>query len=78
MKTWLSLVVNLTAAVFYLLFAFDRIDWRAVALIAVSSLVGGSVGARIGRRISPTALRVTIVLVGLAGLAVMVARQVGA
>ena len=77
-KTWLSLVVNLTAAVFYLLFAFDRIDWRAVALIAVSSLVGGSVGARIGRRISPTALRVTIVLVGLAGLAVMVARQVGA
>lgn len=77
-KTWLSLVVNLTAAVFYLFFAFDRIDWRAVALIAVSSLVGGSVGARIGRRISPTALRVTIVLVGLAGLAVMVARQVGA
>ena len=77
-QTWLSLVVNLTAAVFYLLFAFDRIDWRAVALIAVSSLVGGSVGARIGRRISPTALRVTIVLVGLAGLAVMVARQVGA
>ncbi|CAM3716849.1 sulfite exporter TauE/SafE family protein [Micrococcus flavus] len=77
-KTWLSLVVNLTAAAFYLLFAFDRIDWRAVALIAVSSLVGGSVGARIGRRISPVALRVTIVVVGLAGLAVMIARQVGA
>ncbi|MBN6766907.1 sulfite exporter TauE/SafE family protein [Micrococcus luteus] len=75
-KTWLSLVVNLTAAAFYLVFAFDRIDWRAVLLIALSSLVGGLVGARIGRRISPTALRVTIVIVGLAGLVVMVMRQV--
>ena len=45
-------------------------------LIALSSLVGGLVGARIGRRISPTALRVTIVIVGLAGLVVMVMRQV--
>lgn len=75
-KTWLSLVVNLTAAAFYLVFAFDRIDWRAVLLIALSSLVGGLVGARIGRRISPTALRVTIVIVGLVGLVVMVMRQV--
>ena len=69
-------MVNLTAAAFYLVFAFDRIDWRAVLLIALSSLVGGLVGARIGRRISPTALRVTIVIVGLAGLVVMVMRQV--
>lgn len=73
-KTWLSLCVNLVAAVFYLLFAFDRIDWVAVLLIAVSSLVGGSVGARIGRRISPTLLRGVIVAVGLVGLVVMLLR----
>ena len=75
-KTWLSLCVNLVAACFYLLFAFDRIDWVAVLLIAVSSLVGGSVGARIGRRISPTLLRGVIVAVGLVGLAVMLVRLV--
>ena len=75
-KTWLSLSVNLIAAVSYLLFAFDRIDWTAVLLIAASSLVGGSVGARIGRRISPTLLRGVIVVVGLAGLTSMILRLV--
>ncbi|GAA3796689.1 TSUP family transporter [Micrococcus endophyticus] len=75
-KTWLSLVVNLVAATSYLLFAFDRIDWTAVLLIAASSMVGGLVGARIGRRISPTVLRIVIVVVGLAGLVSMVLRLV--
>lgn len=75
-KTWLSLAVNLIAATSYLLFAFERIDWTAVLLIAASSMVGGLVGARIGRRISPTALRVVIVVVGLAGLASMLLRLV--
>ena len=75
-KTWLSLAVNLVAATSYLLFAFDRIDWTAVLLIAASSMVGGLVGARIGRRISPTVLRIVIVVVGLAGLVSMVLRLV--
>ncbi|GAA4777952.1 sulfite exporter TauE/SafE family protein [Citricoccus nitrophenolicus] len=71
-KTWLSLAVNLIAAVSYLLFAFDRIDWRAVLLIAVSSMIGASLGAQIGRRIKPIWLRVVIVVVGVAGLVNMV------
>ncbi|MFC7402391.1 sulfite exporter TauE/SafE family protein [Citricoccus sp. GCM10030269] len=66
-KTWLSLAVNLIAAVSYLVFAFERIDWRAVLLIGVSSMLGASLGARIGRRIDPFWLRVVIVVVGLAG-----------
>lgn len=73
-KTWLSLAVNLIAAAGYLVFAFDRIDWTAVLLIAVSSLIGGSLGARIGRRIRPNLLRGVIVVVGLAGLFTMVLR----
>lgn len=73
-KTWLSLAVNLIAATSYLLFAFDRIDWTAVLLIAVSSLIGGSVGAQIGRRIRPAVLRSVIVIVGLIGLVVMILR----
>lgn len=75
-KTYLSLVVNLIAAASYLLFAFDRIDWRAVLLIAVSSMLGASLGAQIGRRIRPFWLRVVIVIVGLAGLVNMVWRLV--
>lgn len=75
-KTWLSLAVNLIAATGYLLFAFERIDWTAVLLIAVSSLIGGSLGAKIGRRIKPNVLRAVIVVVGLTGLVNMVVRLV--
>jgi uncharacterized membrane protein YfcA len=61
-------VVNVVAAVGYTLVAFDRISWPAAGVIAVGSLVGGVIGARYGRRLSPNALRATIVVVGLIGL----------
>lgn len=67
-KNLLSLLVNVVAAVGYTLVAFDRISWPAAGLIAVGSLVGGWVGARYGRRLSPNALRAVIVVVGLIGL----------
>ncbi|MGW6377318.1 sulfite exporter TauE/SafE family protein [Rhodococcus sp. NPDC055112] len=67
-KNLLSLLVNLVAATAYTLVAFDRISWAAAGLIAVGSLVGGAVGARYGRQLSPTALRGVIVVVGLIGL----------
>jgi uncharacterized membrane protein YfcA len=35
-----------------------------VLLLAVSSTVGGRLGATVGRRLSPTALRVAIVVLG--------------
>jgi uncharacterized membrane protein YfcA len=56
------------AAVAYTLVAFDRISWEAAGLIAVGSLIGGWLGARYGRRLSPNALRIVIVIVGLIGL----------
>ncbi|MDP9166837.1 MAG: sulfite exporter TauE/SafE family protein [Actinomycetota bacterium] len=67
-KNLLSLLVNLVAAAAYTLVAFDRISWAAAGLIAVGSLVGGFLGAHYGRRLSPSALRVVIVIVGLIGL----------
>ncbi|HMS75223.1 sulfite exporter TauE/SafE family protein [Gordonia sp. (in: high G+C Gram-positive bacteria)] len=67
-KNLLSLVVNVVAAVTYTITAFDRISWAAAGLIAAGSLIGGVLGARYGRRLSPTALRATIVVVGLIGL----------
>ncbi|WP_129977508.1 sulfite exporter TauE/SafE family protein [Rhodococcus sp. Q1] len=67
-KNLLSLVVNVVAACAYILVAFDRIDWTVAALIAVGSLIGGHLGSHYGRRLSPVALRIVIVVVGLIGL----------
>ncbi|MGE2814758.1 sulfite exporter TauE/SafE family protein [Mycobacterium heidelbergense] len=67
-KNLLTLVVNLVAAMSYTLVAFDRISWPVAGIIAAGSLIGGFLGARYGRRLSPNALRSTIVVVGLIGL----------
>jgi uncharacterized membrane protein YfcA len=67
-KVLLTLAVNVVAAIAYTLTAFDRISWPAAGLIAVGSLVGGYLGGHYGRRLSPTALRAVIVVVGLIGL----------
>ena len=68
MKNILVLGVNIVAAVSYLIFAYDRIVWPVVALIAVGSLIGGFAGAALGRRLSPAVLRTVIVLLGLLAL----------
>ncbi|HKS03380.1 MAG TPA: sulfite exporter TauE/SafE family protein, partial [Arthrobacter sp.] len=73
MKNILVLGVNLIAAASYLLFAFDRINWTVVGIIAVSSLIGGLVGAKVGRRLSPPVLRGVIFALGLVALGFMVA-----
>jgi uncharacterized membrane protein YfcA len=67
-KNLLSTLVNIVAAVGYTLVAWDRISWPIAGLIAAGSLVGGWMGAHYGRRLSPNALRATIVVVGLIGL----------
>jgi uncharacterized membrane protein YfcA len=73
MKNILVLGVNLVAAVSYLLFAFDRIHWLVVLLIAVSSTAGGLAGSKVGRRLSPTVLRAVIFALGLVALGFMIA-----
>ncbi len=67
-KLLLTLLVNVVAAIAYILVAFDRVSWEAAGLIAIGSLVGGFLGGHYGRRLSPTALRAVIVVVGLIGL----------
>ena len=67
-KNLLTLVVNVVAAVAYTVVAFDRINWPAAGLIAAGSLIGGFVGAGVGRRLSPVALRATIVVLGVVAL----------
>ncbi|GAA1554181.1 sulfite exporter TauE/SafE family protein [Actinomadura kijaniata] len=73
-KNVLSAVVNGSAAVLFIgmqIFAGTRIDWTAVLLIAVGSTIGGLLGAKVGRRIPPLALRGVIVVVGLVALVTM-------
>jgi len=73
MKNILVLAVNVVAAASYLLFAFGRIDWNVVGLIAVSSLIGGVIGSKVGRRLSPVVLRGVIFVLGLVALGFMIA-----
>ncbi|KAA9394958.1 sulfite exporter TauE/SafE family protein [Kocuria coralli] len=71
-KTVLVAVVNIVAAVSYVIFAFDRLDWWVVVLIAISSTVGSWVGAKVGQRLSPIALRTVIVVLGVVALGNMI------
>lgn len=73
MKNFLVLGVNMVAAISYLIFAFDRINWLVVLLIAVSSTIGGLMGAKVGRRLSPRVLRGVIFTLGMVALVVMLA-----
>ena len=73
LKNVLGTVVNAVAAVAFMLFAWDRINWTVVALIAAGALAGGYVGARVGRRLSPAGLRGLIVVIGIAAIAKMMA-----
>ncbi len=67
LKNVLAGVVNLTASVVFLIAA--NVDWAVAGLIAAGSIAGAVAGARYGRRLSPTALRVLIVIVGMVAIA---------
>lgn len=70
-KNVLTTTVNGIAAITFMIVAGQYIDWKVVGLIAAGSLLGGLVGARFGRKLPPTALRATIVVVGVAALVKM-------
>jgi uncharacterized membrane protein YfcA len=69
-KNVLSLIVNGTAAVLFVIVA--EVDWQAVAAVAVGAMVGGFAGARVGRRIPAPVLRGVIVVVGVAAIVKLV------
>ncbi|WP_328408298.1 MULTISPECIES: sulfite exporter TauE/SafE family protein [unclassified Nocardia] len=62
-KNVLGLLVNAVSAVVFTMVA--DVDWRVVALIAVGSVIGGQLGAKMGRRLPPNVLRGVIVVVGI-------------
>jgi uncharacterized membrane protein YfcA len=71
-KNVLAGLVNGIAGLIFAIVA--DVDWTVVVLLAVGSVIGGQVGATVGRRLPPTVLRIFIVIVGLAALTVFLFR----
>jgi uncharacterized protein len=70
-KNVLAGLVNGLAAIVFI--ALTHIDWGVAGLIAAGSIIGGQVGARVGRRLPPWGLRLVIVCVGVAALVKLLA-----
>jgi len=51
-----------------------HVAWLAVLALAVGSTIGGVIGARIGRKLPPIALRAVIVVVGIAAIIQLLTR----
>jgi len=62
LKNVAVLSANVAATAVFVFFA--PLDWAVVGLVAVGSLVGGWLGARLGRRLPPTVFRTLIVVFG--------------
>ena len=69
-KNVLAGLVNLVAAVVFI--AVTDVAWEAAGLIALGAVVGGQVGATIGRRVPAPVLRGLVVLVGVVAIVALV------
>jgi uncharacterized membrane protein YfcA len=56
------------AAITFMVVAWGQIDWLVALLIGVGAFAGGIVGAKVGRRLPPLALRGVIIAVGIVGI----------
>jgi uncharacterized membrane protein YfcA len=71
-KNVLAALVNLTAGIVFVFVA--DVAWLVVVLLAAGSIVGGVLGARVGRRMPAFWLRGVIVVVGIAAIVQILAR----
>jgi uncharacterized membrane protein YfcA len=62
LKSYLSLIINVLAAILFALMA--PVHWAAVALMAPASLLGGFAGARLARRLPAGVLRGLVISLG--------------
>ncbi len=71
LKTLLSLIIATVGSLIYAIFA--PVSWTAVAIMAISSLLGGYFGAGIARKLSPGKLKISVTIFGYAiGLIILI------
>lgn len=71
LKSYLSLVIATIGSFIYAIFA--PVSWISVAIMAVSALLGGYLGAGIARKLSPSLLKSSVVIFGYAiGLVILI------
>ncbi|NNN19454.1 MAG: sulfite exporter TauE/SafE family protein [Acidimicrobiaceae bacterium] len=71
LKTLLSLIIATIGSVIYAIFA--PVQWEAVAIMALASLLGGYFGAGLARKLSPGSLKISVIIFGyLIGLVLLV------
>ncbi|MCZ8066802.1 MULTISPECIES: sulfite exporter TauE/SafE family protein [unclassified Microcystis] len=63
LKQLLSLVVNVAASCFF--FFSNQVYWSAAIVVAIGSLIGGLLGGKLARIISPSYLRQTVVILSI-------------
>ena len=62
LKNLITVVINSVSAILFIFLA--PVAWAPAILLAIGSIVGGQLGAHVGRRLSPFALRAAIITVG--------------
>ena len=62
LKNLIASVVNGVAAIIFI--AVAPVAWLPAILLAIGSTIGGQLGAVVGRRLSPLALRAAIIVIG--------------
>lgn len=67
-KNALGLVVNAVSALVFIVVAGAEIAWWAALCLGVGAMIGGVLGARVGRRLPPPILRAVIVVVGVVAI----------
>lgn len=71
LNRFLIMAVNLLASVLFV--ALGPVSWPAIAVLAPATLIGGRAGVSVVRKLGPTALRGTVLLIGLGASAYLVA-----
>lgn len=70
-KIMLAVSANTAAAIVFIV--RGGVAWKAAGVIALGSIIGGQLGAHIGRRLPATVYRIVIVAVGLVAIAKLLA-----
>ncbi len=71
LNRFLIMVVNVLAAALFI--ALGPVNWAAIAVLAPTTMIGGWAGVSVVRKLSPTALRATVLLIGAAASVYLIA-----